>query len=83
MLPKAVVRAAPRVVVVATVLLLAGLGTAIPKAAVADGSNCVDTCVAAFGVSFTNSRGDFFLLNDCATSDITGTTFCVYRRFVL
>jgi hypothetical protein len=41
---------------------------------------CVDACVGAFGISFYNSRGDYFLLKDCATSDMTGTTYCTYSR---
>lgn len=82
MLPRAVVRAVARVEIVAAVLFLIGLGAISPKAAAADGSNCVDTCVGAFGISFSNSRGDFFLLKDCATSELTGVTYCVYSRLL-
>lgn len=49
------------------------------RAALASGS-CADTCIGAFGISFYNSRGDYFLLKDCATSDISGTTYCTYAR---
>lgn len=55
-----------------------GLGAGV-QTAFASG-NCVDACVGAFGVSFYNSRGDYFLLKDCATSDISGTTYCTYSR---
>lgn len=49
------------------------------KTAFASGS-CVDACVGAFGVTFENSRGDFFVLKDCATSDMTGRVYCTYAR---
>jgi hypothetical protein len=52
----------------------AGAQTAFAK------PSCVDTCVAAFGVSFYNSEGDYFLLKDCATSEMSGTTYCTYSR---
>jgi hypothetical protein len=80
MLPQAVVRAVARVEIVAAVLFLIGLGAATARVAAADGSSCVDTCVGTFGISFSNSRGDFFLLRDCATSELTGTTYCIYSR---
>lgn len=64
-------------------VLLALLGvTAVGgvQTALASGS-CVDACVAAFGISFYNSRGDYFLLKDCATSELgTGTVYCTYSR---
>lgn len=43
-------------------------------------TTCVDVCVDAYGVSFYNSQGDYFLLKDCATSDISGNTYCTYSR---
>lgn len=48
------------------------------QTALASGS-CVDACVSAFGISFYNSRGDYFLLKDCATSAL-GTVYCTYAR---
>lgn len=54
----------------------AGVGV---KSALASGT-CVDVCADAFGVSFYNSQGDYFLLKDCATSDISGNTYCTYSR---
>ncbi len=59
--------------------VLVGAGVSA-KAAFAAGS-CVDSCVSAFGVTFENSRGDFFVLKDCATSELgTGTVYCTYAR---
>jgi hypothetical protein len=59
------------------VVVGAGVGA---KAAFASGS-CVDACVNAFGMTFENSRGDFFVLKDCAISELgTGTVYCTYAR---
>lgn len=59
------------------VLVGAGVGA---QTAFASGT-CVDTCLSAFGGSFYNSRGDFFVLKDCGTSDMgTGRTYCTYAR---
>lgn len=82
MLASTVIRAVARVEIVATLLLIAGLGATTARTAAADGSNCVDICEAAFGISFRNSRGDYFLLKDCATSDMTGVTYCTYSRLL-
>jgi hypothetical protein len=84
MLPNPVVRTVARVQIITALLLLGGIGaaTVTARVAAADGSSCVDTCVSAFGVSFTNSRGDYFLLKDCATSEMTGTTYCIYSRLL-
>jgi hypothetical protein len=66
-----------RGLLVLVVVVGAGVGA---KAAFAAGS-CVDACVSAFGVTFENSRGDFFVLKDCATSELgTGTVYCTYAR---
>lgn len=60
-------------------LALTALGGGV-QTALASGS-CVDACVNTFGVSFYNSRGDYFLLKDCATSELgTGTVYCTYSR---
>jgi hypothetical protein len=64
----------------ALVALLACIATgASVQTASAEGT-CVDACVSAFGVSFYNDRGDYFVLTDCATSLITGRTYCTYSR---
>lgn len=59
-----------------TAVTAGGIGV---RSALAAGT-CVDACVAAFGVTFENSAGDFFVLKDCATSDISGNTYCTYAR---
>lgn len=59
-----------------TAMTAGGIGV---RSALASGT-CVDACVAAFGVTFENSAGDFFVLKDCATSDISGNTYCTYAR---
>lgn len=60
-------------------VLVVGAGVSA-KAAFAAGS-CADACVGAFGVTFENSRGDYFVLKDCATSEMgTGRVYCTYAR---
>lgn len=44
-------------------------------------TNCAEICIAEFGLDFTNDRGDYFVLKDCATSELgTGRTYCTYAR---
>ena len=78
MLPSFAGRLRRRYVLLA-LLGLTAVGGAV-QTALASGS-CVDACVATFGISFYNSRGDYFLLKDCATSELgTGTVYCTYSR---
>jgi hypothetical protein len=62
-------------------LIVAGawaLALGLPRHARADGGNCVDACVAAFGVAYV-SNNRLYVLTDCATSELgTGTVWCQY-----
>jgi hypothetical protein len=65
-----------RIVMAAVALAVLGVGARTAFAS----TTCVDVCIGAFGVSFYNSEGDYFILKDCATSSISGTTYCTYAR---
>ena len=67
----------PRRYVLLALAAMVAVGGGV-QTALASGS-CVDACVRAFGSSFYNSRGDYFLLKDCATSAL-GTVYCTYAR---
>lgn len=64
----------------ARVALLVCIATGVAVQTASAEGTCVDVCVDTFGVSFYNDRGDYFLLTDCATSAMTGRTYCTYSR---